>query len=99
MIPHRWRCAIGKLIKGNQMLIEKLTELEALLASMTGSAGASELTQTQIQALLNTCQRLAYDALASAQIAHVPTTRFNRLLLRRAWVDNGMGRVRCPSWL
>lgn len=81
------------------MLIEKLETLEALLSLMAGSQGISELTPGQAQALLNTCQRLAYDALASAQIAHVPATRFNRLLLRRAWVDNGMGRVRCPSWL
>ncbi len=81
------------------MLIEKLETLEALLAAMTGSQGISEISESQTQALLNTCQRLAYDALVSAQGAHVPTTRFNRLLLRRAWVDNGMGRVRCPSWL
>lgn len=80
-------------------MLERLVELEALMCALTGSVGTSELEHAQVQALLYTAQRLAHEALATAQGAHVPATRFNRLLLRRAWVDNGMGRVRCPSWL
>lgn len=82
-------------------MIEKLTELEALMAAMSGSQGVSELTPGQVQALVNLGQTLAAGALA-AQIAHEspasaaaapkrPANRQNRLLLRRVRWNNGRG--------
>lgn len=47
----------------NEIVKQKLTQLEATLAAMTGSAGIGEMSDVQIDAMLNMCHRLAFDAL------------------------------------
>ena len=43
--------------------IENLTQLDAMLAAITGSAGVSELTNDQLNAMLCGCRRLVFELL------------------------------------
>lgn len=45
--------------------LEKLAQLEATLATLTGGSGTSELSDGQVNALLSLCRRLAFEALGS----------------------------------
>lgn len=47
----------------HEIALQKLAQLEAVLASMTGSAGVGELSGEQITALLDTCHALAFESL------------------------------------
>ena len=44
-------------------VIQKLTELNALLLALTGSAGTDDLESHHVDAILNVCQRLSHEAL------------------------------------
>jgi len=45
------------------MLQSKIETLEAMLATMTGSMGVSELTPEQLNLMLAACHKLAYELL------------------------------------